>query len=70
MNNDALRAIAFSMDVLSPGFYFWLNGFALRIGGELPDDEPYRYPGKINSPWGIALVLPGYHIFEHHGPIN
>jgi hypothetical protein len=57
------RAIAYSMDLLIPGLYIWLRIFTLRIGGEVPDDQPYRYPGTLNSRYGIALVLPGYHVF-------
>jgi hypothetical protein len=57
------RAIAYSMDLLIPGLYIWLGIFTLRIGGEVPDDQPYRYPGTLNSRYGIALVLPGYHVF-------
>jgi len=60
---EEMRAITYSMDLLIPGLYIWVFGFNFRIGGETPDDSPYRYPGKINSPVGIALVLPGYKIF-------
>ncbi|MTJ50639.1 hypothetical protein [Dolichospermum sp. UHCC 0259] len=60
---ENMRAIAYSMDLLIPGIYLWFFGFAIRIGGETPDDNPYKYPGKINSPFGIALVLPGYKIY-------
>ncbi|YAG17845.1 hypothetical protein NSTC745_07248 [Nostoc sp. DSM 114161] len=61
--NEAMRAIAYSMDLLIPGLYIWLLGFSFRIGGSVPDDMPYKYPGKIHSNAGIALVLPGYRIF-------
>jgi hypothetical protein len=61
-NNDRKRSIAYSMDLLIPGLYVWLGSFTLRIGGEVPDDRPYRYPGTLNSRYGIALVLPGYRI--------
>jgi len=60
---EKLRAIAYSMDLLLPGFYFWCPYFSIRIGGATPDDNPYRYPGKIHSSTGVALVLPGYKIF-------
>ncbi|MEH2054956.1 MAG: hypothetical protein V7K97_01995 [Nostoc sp.] len=60
--NEAMRAIAYSMDLLLPGLYIWLLGFSFRIGGSIPDDIPYKYPGKIHSNTGIALVLPGYRI--------
>lgn len=61
--SERLRAIAYSMDILVPGFYLWFANFTLRIGGCKPDDQPYRYPGTIHSRVGIAVVLPGYHIW-------
>jgi len=61
--NEAMRAIAHSMDLLIPGLYIWLLNFSFRIGGSVPDDIPYKYPGKIHSYTGIALVLPGYKVF-------
>jgi hypothetical protein len=57
------RAIAYSMDTLIPGFYFWWGDFSLRLFGAEPDDTPYRYPGTVKSKYGIAVVFPGYHIF-------
>ncbi|KYC40524.1 hypothetical protein WA1_25720 [Scytonema hofmannii PCC 7110] len=60
---EKLRAIAYSMDLLLPGFYFWCPYFSIRIGGAIPDDNPYKYPGKIHDSTGIALVLLGYRIF-------
>ena len=60
---EKLRTIAYSMDLLLPGFYFWCPWFTIRLGGRTPDDDPYKYPGKIHSPTGIALVLPDYKIF-------
>ena len=60
---EKLRAIAYSMDLLIPGFYFWCPYFTIRIGGAIPDDNPYKYPGKIHSSTGIGIVLPGYKIF-------
>lgn len=60
---EKLRAITYSMDLLIPGLYFWCPYFIIRIGGAMPDDNPYKYPGMIHSPIGIALVLPGYKIF-------
>lgn len=56
-----LRAIAYSLDALIPGFYLWLGPLKIRLGGSLPEDT---YPGKIHSPVGIALVLPGYRIYS------
>jgi hypothetical protein len=61
--DESLRAIAYSMDLLLPGFYAWVGNIRIRIGGSEPDDTPYRYSGTIHSPVGIALVLPGYRIF-------
>jgi hypothetical protein len=61
--NPAMREIAYSMDLLIPGLYLWLPGINIRLGGAVPDDQPYRYPGKIHSHVGIALVLPDYKIF-------
>ncbi|MFO5492451.1 MAG: hypothetical protein ACLBM6_07885 [Cuspidothrix sp.] len=59
---ECMRAIAYSMDWLIPGLYIWFFRFAIRFGGGTPDDNPYRYPGKIHSNFGVALVLPGYRI--------
>ncbi len=61
--NEGLRAIAYSMDLLIPGLYLWFGSIAIRIGGCKPDDRPYRYPGNIHSFAGFGLVLPGYIIF-------
>ncbi|BAZ71389.1 hypothetical protein NIES4106_61860 (plasmid) [Fischerella sp. NIES-4106] len=60
---EKIRIIAYSMDLLIPGFYFWCPFFTIKIGGAIPDDDPYRYPGTIHDSTGIALVLPGYKIF-------
>lgn len=56
-----MRAIAYSLDTLIPGFYIWLGAIKIRIGGSLPEDS---YPGTIHSPVGIALVFPGYRIYS------
>jgi hypothetical protein len=63
---EKLRAIAYSMDLLILGFYFWCPYFTIRIGGAIPDDNPYKYPGKIHSSTGIGIVLPGYKIFTSY----
>jgi hypothetical protein len=60
--SEQKRAIAYSMDLLIPGLYIWLGSFTVRLFGSQPEDEPYRYPGVLNSSYGIALVLPGYRI--------
>jgi hypothetical protein len=60
---EKMRALAYSMDILAPGLYIWAGSVVIRIGGCIPDDTPYRYPGMIHSRIGIAVVLPGYHIF-------
>jgi hypothetical protein len=66
--NEHLRSIAYSMDLLIPGFYFWCPYFTIRIGGAIPDDNPYKYPGKIHSSTGIGVVVTGYKIFtSYHG---
>ncbi len=63
-SNESKRSIAYSMDLLIPGLYIWLGRFTIRLFGEKPDDNPHRYPGMLNSSYGIALVLPGYRIFS------
>ena len=56
-----LRAIAYSLDALILCFYLWLGPLKIRLGGS-PSEE--TYPGTIRSPFGIALVLPGYRIYS------
>ena len=58
------RIIAYSMDILRPGFYFWFWDVTFRLGGCKPDDQPYRYNGELHSFLGAAIVLPGYRIFS------
>ena len=62
--SDRKRAIAYSMDWLIPGLYIWLGNFTIRLFGSKPDDTPYKYPGMLNSSYGIALLLPGYRILR------
>jgi hypothetical protein len=62
-SNESKRSIACSMDLLIPGLYIWLGNFTVRLFGAKPDDTPYKYPGKLSSNYGVALVLPDYHIF-------
>jgi hypothetical protein len=57
---ERLRAIAYSMDTLVPGLYFWSPLGNGRIGGSLAEAT---YPGRVHSRFGLALVLPGYRIF-------
>lgn len=59
--DPSLSAIAYSMDALIPGLYFWCRFIKLRIGGS--PAEP-TYPGTLHSRIGIALVLPGYRIYS------
>ncbi|HEY9606205.1 MAG TPA: hypothetical protein V6C85_31655 [Allocoleopsis sp.] len=59
--DNELKAIAYSMDALIPGFYAWLGSLRIRIGGSEAEET---YPGTIHSFAGIALVLPGYRIFS------
>ena len=61
--NQQKRAIAYSIDILAPGLYVWAGDFAIRVGGCIPDDSPYRYPGVIHSCFGIAIILPDHRIF-------
>ena len=56
-----LRAIAYSMDALIPGFYFWFGSVQIRFWGTEAEDS---YPGTVHDFAGIALVLPGYRIFS------
>jgi hypothetical protein len=64
--DEKKRAIAYSMDTLIPGLYLWLGNFSVRLFGEEPVDSPYKYPGTLNSRFGIALVFPGYRIFTNY----
>ena len=59
--SDKLKAIAYSLDVLAPGFYLWLGPIKLRLGGSELEEN---YPGTIHSNIGVALVLPGYRIYS------
>lgn len=61
VTDQRMRAIAYSMDALVPGFYIWLGPVKIRVGGSEPEEN---YPGVINSLAGIAVVLPGYRIFS------
>ena len=66
--DDPLRAIAYSLDCLIPGFYGWLGPIRLRLGGSIPEDS---YPGTIHSYAGVAIVLPGYRIYStYQGDYN
>lgn len=58
---QARQVIAYSTDALIPGFYFWLGAWSFRIGGSEAEEN---YPAVIHSRFGIALVLPGYHIWS------
>jgi hypothetical protein len=60
-SNPERRAIAYSMDALVPGLYFWIGAWTLRLGGSLAEDN---YSGVLHSSTGIALVLPGYRIYS------
>ncbi len=62
-SNERKRSIAYSMDLLIPGLYVWLGSFTIRLFGAEPDDKPHKYPGMLNSKYGVALVLPDYRIF-------
>lgn len=63
--SEARRAIAYSMDAIVPGVYFWFGKLTIRIGGSSPETN---YPGTIHSFAGAAIVLPGYRIYStYHG---
>lgn len=59
--DNELRAIAYSMDALLPGFYLWFGPLKIRIGGTEAEET---YPGTIHSFVGMALVLPDYRIYS------
>ncbi|MGG6237611.1 hypothetical protein ACQ4N7_03145 [Nodosilinea sp. AN01ver1] len=59
--DQRLKAIAYSLDCLIPGFYCWLGPMRVRLGGSLPEAG---YPGTIHSKAGVAIVLPGYRIYS------
>jgi hypothetical protein len=59
--DQGLKAIAYSLDCLIPGFYMWLGPIRLRLGGSLPEEN---YSGTIHRRVGIAVVLPGYRIYS------
>ena len=40
---EQIRAIAYSIDTLVPGFYAWVGLFTLRYGGFTPNNQPYPY---------------------------
>ena len=56
-----LKAIAYRMDALIPGFYAWFGSLRIRIGGSEAEET---HPGTIRSFAGVPLVLPGYQIFS------
>lgn len=57
---NRIRAIAYGMDALIPGIYFWAGSFCFRIGGTEAEEG---YPGTVHSRWGFAIVFPGYRIW-------
>ncbi|NHC36904.1 hypothetical protein [Scytonema millei] len=57
---EARKAIAWSTDALIPGIYVWLGNWLFRLGGTEAQES---YPGTIHSKFGLAVVLPGYHIW-------
>ena len=57
----ARQAIAYSMDALVPGLYFWCGDLHVRLGGSRPETD---YPGTLHSAIGVAIVLPGYRIYS------
>lgn len=61
ISGDNKKAIAYSMDALVPGIYFWFGSWNLRLGGSRAE---ISYPGTVHSFAGLALVLPGYRIYS------
>ena len=61
VDDDRLRAIAYSMDALIPGFYAWFGPLKIRIGGSEAEET---YPGTIHSFAGLGLVLSGDRIYS------
>lgn len=61
VGKQQLKAIAYSLDALIPGLYFWLGPMRIRLGGSLPEKN---YAGTIHSAVGLAVVLPGYRIYS------
>lgn len=59
--SEQLKAIAYSMDALIPGFYLWFGSLCIRIGGSEAEEN---YSGTIHSFAGMALVLPSYRIYS------
>lgn len=59
--DQRIKAIAYSLDALIPGFYLWCGPLKLRFGGSTPEEN---YPGTIHQPVGLAVVLPGYRIYS------
>lgn len=58
--NVPRRDIAYSMDCLVPGLYFWFGRRSICIGG---CEAETGYPGTVHSFAGLALVLPNYQIW-------
>ena len=65
--NDKLRSLTYSLDILSPGFYFWWGNFVLQMGGGEVDDDPY-YPFVVPTFIGFGFVLPNY--LSWHTPFD
>ena len=61
VSRQRYRDIAYSMDTLIPGFYFWLGSLAIRIWGSEAEET---YLGTLHSFAGVALVLSGYRIYS------
>lgn len=59
MNTYKRREIAYNIDLLYSGFYFWVGKFTIRIGGYELIDEPYVYPGQLDRYCGLAIVIKG-----------
>lgn len=58
-----MKNLTYSIDLLIPGIYIWINQFPLYIGGQ---KALKTYPGRIESLYGFALVLPGYRLLSYN----
>lgn len=59
MDTFKRREIAYNIDLLYSGFYFWVGNFTIRFGGHKLIDEPYIYSGHLDRYCGLAIVIKG-----------
>ncbi len=65
---DDLRSLTYSLDARYVGFYLWIAGFSVRIGGTETEDQPYFYPYIVPTFIGFGFALPNY--FSWHTPFS